>query len=55
MKKCIKCDMPKKIDDFYRHPNTRDGRSSICKECHKKKTAIRNDGMFTHDRNLITI
>jgi hypothetical protein len=33
MKQCRKCKHWKALDEFYRHPNTRDGRGSYCIVC----------------------
>lgn len=35
---CFKCNLIKKLDDFYKHPATSDGRLNKCKECSKKDT-----------------
>lgn len=35
-KKCINCNLVKKITDYYRHPQTSDGFVNSCKECAKK-------------------
>lgn len=32
-KLCPKCDQVKQLDDFYPHPQTRDGRHPSCKKC----------------------
>lgn len=34
-KKCFKCNLEKKLDDFYKHPQMPDGRVNKCKECNK--------------------
>lgn len=36
MKTCISCAEAKPLEDFYRHPETIDGRLGRCKACHKK-------------------
>lgn len=41
MKVCKKCDEEKQITDFYKHPCSKDGRDSTCKEC--RKSAVRNN------------
>ena len=35
-KKCFKCGLSKKLNDFYKHPQMTDGRVNKCKECNKK-------------------
>jgi hypothetical protein len=35
MKRCRRCGKPKPLEDFYRHPQMRDGRMNICKVCHR--------------------
>lgn len=34
MKTCTKCGLPKPLEQFYRHPCTRDGRKGSCIECY---------------------
>jgi hypothetical protein len=37
MKKiCNKCKVPKELDEFYKHPDYKDGRCGQCKECQNK-------------------
>lgn len=33
---CFKCNLEKKLEDFYKHPQMPDGRVNKCKECNKK-------------------
>ena len=33
---CTQCGLEKDINDFYENPETKDGHSSMCKECQKK-------------------
>ena len=35
-KKCFKCGAEMPLTDFYRHPQTKDGRVGKCKECNKQ-------------------
>ena len=35
MKRCTRCGKVKPLDEFYRHPDTRDGRQSYCRECNR--------------------
>ena len=35
---CFKCNLEKKLEDFYKHPQMPDGRVNKCKECNKKDT-----------------
>lgn len=41
MKKCSKCNTPKTLDCFAKHPNTKDRLQSWCKECKAADTRIR--------------
>lgn len=34
LKLCAKCDVPKLLEDFPKHPDTKDGRGSWCRSCH---------------------
>jgi hypothetical protein len=34
---CSECKQPKELDEFARRPETKDGRSTKCKACEKKK------------------
>ena len=36
LKKCTQCGLEKDINDFYVNYGTKDGHSSICKECQNK-------------------
>jgi hypothetical protein len=38
VKKCLKCLHWKEVDEFYRHPQTADGRLGTCKTCKKNDT-----------------
>lgn len=37
MKRCFRCDRILQIDQFYKHPRTKDGRSNKCKDCTKSE------------------
>lgn len=41
MKKCIRCGNDKEIDDFYVHPQTKDGHLNKCKKCCKEQADLR--------------
>ena len=36
MKKCSQCGLEKPLDDFYANAESRDGYSSMCKQCQNK-------------------
>ena len=53
MKTCFKCGESKPIDDFYGHPQMRDGHLNKCKECTKKDVRERReacDSVREYDR-----
>jgi phage FluMu protein Com len=41
-KRCSKCRKTKLLSEFHFHPNTKDGRSSHCKECQRNYDAARD-------------
>lgn len=46
MKTCNDCQLQKPVEEFYRNPENRDGRSGHCKSCHKirvEKTLTKRD------------
>jgi hypothetical protein len=59
MKKCTKCGKDKPLDQFYKHPNCKDGINTKCKKCMSWKTQQeaknRQDGFFKWDENNVTI
>lgn len=43
MKRCNACEKEKEPGEFYRHPNTADGREATCKECKRAQVKARRD------------
>ncbi len=43
MKTCRVCKESKALEEFYKHPNTTDGRATICKRCQKSYVQGRYD------------
>ncbi len=43
MKKCMKCNKNKVLDDFYKHKKMADGRLNKCKECTKSDVKINSE------------
>ena len=41
MKKCTKCKIKKSLEEFHKHPISKDGRKPRCKSCRKEETSIR--------------
>jgi len=54
-KVCFKCNCIKQLDDFYAHPQMKDGRLNKCKECTKKDAHTHRenniDKIREYDRN----
>jgi hypothetical protein len=44
-KKCIRCGNDKELDDFYVHPQMKDGHLNKCKECCKEVADIREKSL----------
>ena len=42
-KVCSQCGRELPIEDFYQHKNAKDGYSTMCKECHKKRMKAQNE------------
>ncbi len=40
MKTCFKCGVPKDLNEFYRHPATKDGHLGKCKACTRSDSTI---------------
>lgn len=55
MKTCKRCNTPKLLDEFYKHPRSKDGLDSKCKECAKKASNVNRltniDRVREYDRN----
>lgn len=41
MKVCRQCRKEKPVEEYYKHPATRDGLFSKCKDCHRAETSER--------------
>lgn len=51
MKTCMKCGIPKPLDEYYKHPKMADGRLNKCKECTKKDVKKNRDDNGDHYRD----
>jgi superfamily II helicase len=52
MKQCPRCGSNKPFDEYYKHPDTADGRMGVCKECHKSHMkALRRDNPSVQERD----
>lgn len=40
---CIKCEIEKSLEDFYKHNGQKDNREGICKACRKVRDKIKTD------------
>ena len=49
MKKCIRCNNVKELNDFYVHPKMRDGHLNKCKVCCKEVADIREKRLRQND------
>src|SRR5260221_1403996 len=52
-KPCIHCKRILPLDDFYKHPETADGRLTVCKKCHSERAKLRSQDPKAreHDRD----
>jgi len=48
-KKCIRCGNDKELDEFYAHPQMRDGHLNKCKACCKEVADLREKGLRQND------
>ena len=48
MKTCFKCNKPKPIDKFYRHPKMGDGHLGKCKECTRADVKLNRRNRIHH-------
>lgn len=56
MKICTKCEQTKPLDDFYKHPTSKDKKTPRCKECIKEDSRLshlENPRQYTPDPNLL--
>jgi hypothetical protein len=49
MKRCIRCGNIKELNDFYVHPQMRDGHLNKCKECCKEVADIREKSLRSNN------
>lgn len=50
LKTCKKCGLEKPVDDFYSGAQTKDGRSSSCKDCVKAAAKARREAKIEYYR-----
>lgn len=60
MKECIGCKQTKPLDDFFKHPNTKEKRTPRCKKCliqaqSEKWHGKKNNQYFVWDNRIATI
>jgi protein-arginine kinase activator protein McsA len=54
MRKCYRCGKSKKLIEYPKQSNAKQGRSTVCKACKVEKMQIRLFGMTTKDALKIT-
>ena len=54
-KQCTKCKEVKSLDEFYNHPETKDGRQSRCKICVSKESNKSNRKRYVNLKNKVCV
>lgn len=49
MKRCIICNVPQELTEYYKHPQMHDGHLNKCKTCTKAQAKERHHNLFEND------